>query len=135
MVEIYKDLLQKMKIKQSMLDEENGDRTIPTPSGLQPPSPPTPTGMKRKIRIPLCRSVPPEGNPFFFRHFSVLSSATAFSSSVGYASCNIPVPARITSIALRRIEPGNRLLLLAIRARTSNKVAAYPKEDENSKSQ
>lgn len=69
MVEIYKDLLQKMKIKQSMLDEENGDRTIPTPSGLQPPSPPTPTGMKRKIRIPLCRSVPPEGNPFFFPAF------------------------------------------------------------------
>lgn len=65
MVEIYKDLLQKMKIKQSMLDEENGDRTIPTPSGLQPPSPPTPTGMKRKIRIPLCRSVPPMGTPFF----------------------------------------------------------------------
>jgi len=91
--------------------------------------------VRGRNKIPLFRSVPHRGNPFFLRHFSILSSATVFSYSVGYASCNIPVPARITSIALRRIEPGNRLLLLAIRAGTGNRVAAYPKEDENSKSQ
>ena len=81
-----------------------------------------------RIESPFSDRFPPNGEPLFLRHFSILSPASAFSSSVGYASCNIPVPARITSIALRRIEPGNRLLLLAIRAGTGNRVTAHTRK-------
>ena len=89
---------------------------------------------KEKQNPPLPIGSPERGTPFFSGIFPVFL-CHAFSSPIGYASCSITVEIPPASIALTAYQPVSQALLLAGGISTVRKAAAYPKEDENSKSQ